>query len=919
MSLLHDKEFREKILEIRKQITADSTNFVELNRLNDELRKIVEDYNGPKTALEKEVIEEFARFGEIREIFPMEEESDVDEFNAIITKIEDVTRTELDAVTDIQKVFRGHSVRKKRDELRKKDTPEENTKDKNPTDGDTTRNKIDEEIDPAEGYYEYKTLAKKKFFLEGDGPEDVRRFNVREINGLVKKKGEENKTIFVTDDGFPLFEYNDDGLTSAFEIFQQDISRQYAHLNSEEKHSKTSTSIDNSDYNSISFVRIRNSNNVAGGDNSNLKSDGAFNHAIVYSTDNSVETCYLSDESFRKIRDDYNSEYSDLLNFRRKLNALEDEYNIEEDKKAFNDSFITELEKAGIDVDEIKGFNSYANHIDDLAAQGNIKKLVQANIALEVYLKNTGRTLNIENKAADPYFVNRVKVAHSNNFHKEFIKSAQKSREENRVGFNLTAAEKQGIKDLGGHFPKFNTYNKRESENIDTLLNIDFPATSHDGVYVKRVNANPFDLNNTFGRDSVNNEFAAIVFKGDTTDNIMYLTLKGTDFHVKVRMDPDSKEIQIDPNRLYKKDKFGKWSAYDSLDISRKVSEGILDKRNKNIKAKLRNFGVIAMSDVDGVRKVTTFHNLKARSCELQSTLSKDIFGDVIDNKITANKTPVSDLGLAGDVDLLSQKSSSPIDRVDSDDKVLDGVVKDLGKVEKLLTNKADNLREELLNKAFSYSVSKNIYEKRTENGRDDYFQVGYQLQRIAFAEDGSIAGTQVEYISNDNYNALTRTMSEFKKDHELGKIDDDTYKKCKNFVMNTLDDVVQATKSQNIAKILEAEEQDDPQIYQSAAKYRQIAAKSGPLGNIMRSDIESEEPLMDRTLRRLITNKDQTKGVRRHSETAKVGEDQVQDLIKRMGTDMSNSSSKSSSFQERIVEKGSSNVGRGSGMTPAA
>ena len=663
------------------------------------------------------------------------------------------------------------------------------------------------------------------------------------------------------------------------------------------------------------------------------------------------------------MQQDYDNQYQELLDFRSVLISYTTQYDGLTDvhKEEMNIDFENFFKDSGI---EVRSINHFWNHINALADQGNVKEIQKAKLIFNEFSTEFshqyGLTLSNLGSDTEPdgFFANKIKSSLSNSFGNGLIADSKELREENRASFSLSDEEKEGIKNLSGYFKKITAFNRRERENIDKLLNIDFPSTPYDGIYVKRCKVNSYDLGNTFGSDiAKENEFATVIFKGDSPDNIMYLTLKGTDFHVKVRMDPDTKEVQIDKDHLYKKDKYGKWESSSTADISKKVSEGLLDKRNKNIKKDFRNFGVIGMSDVNGIRKVSILHNLKSHSYNLQSELSRDVFNDQIDNStkvtddnelITAVNSHIFKSSTKGDGNG-SEHSDSGIEdsirnsRKDVSDKIMRTINSVTNYHESLLAGYgkiSDNIDRD--NADFSYAVSKNIYEEIEHEGETIQAHAGYELQRIEFGDD-TIGGVKIEkterkYMSLEDFNAMTSAMSEIKKSKKNGEIDDETYKMCKDYVLNKFDEIVSVRNEgcNNLIEILQIKENGTDDIkknakfFKSTENYNKIVAKTGDKAYASEIISESMVPTQT-TIRRMIAGHDSTKGIESTSKAKKLGHNEI-DKIEGMsslvqglqGEDIiagyENVDKAPKHFQNIIKNTGSSNVGRGSGgSSPAA
>jgi len=780
-------------------------------------------------------------------------------------------------------------------------------------------------------YYKRDDLAGNYDFFKGgvykdsNGASQKTKLDVDGIKGIRREQDKDNKTVFLTDEGFPLFVYDNQTDKSALEQFQQDLAAQHDQLKFKGRLEEYENDPNpEHPYDSVSFVKIRT------GGKTRLKKDGTkdnleegdiggggdidgFKYAYVVSSDQSVETCYLSEKSFNKLKSDHDEQYSELIEFRRNFQSLEKQYgklNTDKEKqKQINKDISEYLEDAGVSK-PITGVNSLGNYIDDLAEKGDIAELRKVmygckelydsyrinNPAFHQNMQNELHELDADGKhvlKVDDFFATKIKAPLSNSYSQDLISRTNESRKENIVALKLTDQEKDAIKQLGGYHERFHdnigiTTNRREIDNVNKLLNLDVPGTPDDGVYVERCAANINDLQNTFGNDKKQTEFVTVVFKGDTKDNLMYLTLKGTDFHVKVRMDPVTKDVTIDNEKLYKKDEHGAWEGRSLPEISR----GKFDPRNNDIEREFRNFGVLAISDVGGVRKVSTLHNLKSQSYNLQSSLSKDVFGDEINDSIKSKdsdiKNAVEDIKIKKGV---NPENEGSVHSDSGDDVITNPPTRIQQKIQSDL-EKIEEYRNEVLNanapiaigdkdykkdKAFTYTVSKNIYEKTTTG---QSLQKGYELLRVGFNGE-EIATGEPSYISCNDYNVLAGAMASFKQKLKTGQIDQETYDKCKDFTLNTLDDIVSskaAKHDNNIQAILGLD--DDAELYQSASKHNKIVARVGTgtidgngkdKSNLINHTVDENAQPQDRTLRRAFFQNNITQGAIRTSKDEEV------------------------------------------------
>ncbi|MBL6665159.1 MAG: hypothetical protein ISQ34_04875 [Rickettsiales bacterium] len=912
-----------------------------------------------------------------------------DDVNKIIVEIEAVIRE--DAAIEIQRAVRGYAL--KRYQQQKEEAAaieiqrvvrgsqgrkfyDNKIKRLNETSQQKLEGKIEEKrfiesekprlviIDDAykleAGYYAKEKLHEYHFAQRDEAKYDADHegnptLDVKKIDGLGKFTEKNGETVFLDENGFRFFDFKDLGSENGFREFQNQISYEHKQNKAQQARLEEYEKLFDPPYDSISFARIK-QNTTDFQENEHAKVAN-YRYCYVISSPESVEACYLSKESWEEIQAQHASRYKNLADFRKQLLALAGngqditgQYSEleSEGKRKLNDNLARFFRTNGYEFSDV---NSFANEIDQLVEGllGNQKEdniqnregfrtLEELASLFEDFVSEDAELAETIGKAAesievDGFFDNRVKPALNNDFNNQLIRDSNKLRNEHRQ-VSLSETEKAAIKDL---FPKdiITNVSQRESSNLDLLLNTDLPAALYDGIHVKRCEYNSYDLTKNFGRNTVKTEYAVVVFKGESSDNIMYLTLKGTDYHVKVRMDPVTKSVKIDTDNLYKKNKFGRWESTPTFTAH-------FTNPKEDIAGKLRNFAVLAISDVNGVRNAAICHNLKTQSFNLESTLSRDISGDMINDTISSKMTELHSINQRALEALEGERGSDLEPEADDNDRNTEhsdketGVIRKnkqvaIGEIARRLASLTDYRRqvmktilgegkEDTLIKGnattFSYSISKNIYQKE----RGKFKEIGYEITKVKFDENrrvgdkttietvagGSenanhldpetalttalehqaikglagkeakntreIGGTQRCYVSSSDYAKIKECLSFLQSQKEV--LGSDLYDEYKQYVMNELDQIA-SVKSQSlkdnpleaIQKVFSGDDKptaiDPSQIFEASANYNKIVAGSQERG-FSQHIVDKSKVLIDRLTLSFFSGKDLTQQVKR-------------------------------------------------------
>lgn len=713
-------------------------------------------------------------------------------------------------------------------------------------------NSGDEEYILEPGYYEKDDLSNNHRMFNYDNGSS----NVKEIKGLRwEANNKTNKTVLVTDNGFTLFEYDDKlgGLGSSFKAFQEHLGNEcgfeYKNIEDfeEKRREREEGEEERGEFSSLSFFRVKKYE----GEYSDLGKglDENFKYGYAISSDDSVETCYLSTSGWKEVENEYNKQYQGLLDFRREFNGFLSYYkSLDTDKKSdLNkklEDFYAQESVQDSDGEKIQGMGSFAKYINKLVkglssnnGKESLEELQQAKMMFDDFLsendeisKAVKEEITTKTIKVDDYFAQHVKAPLNNQFNNKILSSSNKEISNGRE-VTLSVAEREN---MIGLFKRNYTQKNRETENLNAFLDIEVPAALYDGIHVKRQKISSRNLNNWVGNKTVDTEFATVVFKGESDDNIMYLTLKGTDYHVKVRRDPETQAVTIDSDNLYKRDIYGKWNANELSNVDSKS------------KKEFNNFGVLAIADVNGVRNAAICHNGKSQSYQLESTLSHDLSGNLIDSHIIGQNIDAhslkSSIGISEVIDEDASVASDAGDEFDeaasvaSDEGSEIRVSSSIRKVGKII----DAVNEQLggcppdldgIDNNFSYVISGKLYK----HSNDDE-EIGYKITKINIEEGENEYDSMDFYISKPEYDILRTNLDELRILLDSKKITDDIYNDCKSFIFNKLNDNItgrikeidslgEEEKVEKIKEFLGIE--GNSSIYESSTNYPRVIVDS--------------------------------------------------------------------------------------------
>lgn len=367
-------------------------------------------------------------------------------------------------------------------------------------------------------------------------------------------------------------------------------------------------------------------------------------HALVLKSKNSVETIYLDGQTYQNLVDKNKNTFAYLIEVRKsqlRYQKFFDECD-ENQKKDIHQEFLKAFKGALLSdsaKEDFKGINHLLNHMDELVNQGDVKQLKKLSNLFFKFLKNIiegpknetikKQYLDQEKHVqdVDNFYKNRLNIALNNDFYKKQIDKANKQRKVTQFAIGLSDQEKKNL--ISAFIPRYLPGQNIVKENVlDHLLNnAELPICSEEpAIAFRRFKPSPFNNNNwLFRQTSQETEFVTVMFKGEAHDNIMYLAIKGTDYHVRVMRKENSTEIEIDNSKLYKRNAKDGFYGTDIDAIERGVTNGAIHDRNLNIRKKFNQFGIFAISEIDGQRSCAVMHNGRVHGQDLQSVAAASI------------------------------------------------------------------------------------------------------------------------------------------------------------------------------------------------------------------------------------------------------------------------------------------------------